>query len=171
MHSVDNGTRDSGNLWRHHEGSTATMFDQYYTPPETWSSNLLTPPSFEGPGVVSGFPRVLGMGVIVGLLELHLRCHWTWRSRWLWARAHSHTALRVCVIIGCGVFATVTSHPGYVLKKLPSKIAQSIKRKRGRQGALYSAPGMMASVFDTIRREACLVLKAIFLIPMKVRGL
>jgi chemotaxis protein MotA len=60
------------------------------------------------------------------------------------------------VIIGCGIFATITSHPGYVLKKLPSKIMQSVKGSGVDKELFTQLLGLMASVFDTMRKEGVL---------------
>jgi len=60
------------------------------------------------------------------------------------------------VIIGCGFFATVTSHPTWVLKKLPGKIAQSVKGSGVDKELFTQLLGMMASVFDTMRKEGVL---------------
>lgn len=60
------------------------------------------------------------------------------------------------VIVGCGFFSVIISNPGYVLKNLVKEMLGSVKGS-GVDKALFSdLLGMMASVFDTMRKEGVL---------------
>ena len=60
------------------------------------------------------------------------------------------------VIMGCGFFSTVIANPSYVLKKMPGKIAQTIKGSGVDKELFAQLLGLMASVFDTMRKEGVL---------------
>lgn len=60
------------------------------------------------------------------------------------------------VIIGCGIFSTLTANPGHVLKNLVPKMLQTIKGSGVDKELFNQLLGLMASVFDTMRKEGVL---------------
>ncbi len=60
------------------------------------------------------------------------------------------------VIGGSGVFTVVISNPGWVIKKLPKMIMGAVKGSGVSKAKFMDLLGLMASIFDTMRREGVL---------------
>lgn len=60
------------------------------------------------------------------------------------------------VIGGSGFFTVVMGNPGWILKALPKKIMGAVKGSGVDKGKFVDLLGLMASIFDTMRREGVL---------------
>ncbi|MCB0317330.1 MAG: flagellar motor stator protein MotA [Bdellovibrionales bacterium] len=60
------------------------------------------------------------------------------------------------VIGGSGVFTVVMGNPGYILKQLIPKMLETIKGSGIDKGSYVDLLGLMASIFDTMRKEGVL---------------
>jgi chemotaxis protein MotA len=60
------------------------------------------------------------------------------------------------VIGGSGIFTVIISNPGWVIKRLPKMIMGAIKGSGVSKAKFMDLLGLMASIFDTMRREGVL---------------
>ena len=60
------------------------------------------------------------------------------------------------VIGGSGIFTVIMGNPGYILKQLLPKVLETIKGSGIDKGSYEDLLGLMASIFDTMRKEGVL---------------
>ncbi|WKZ56445.1 MAG: flagellar motor stator protein MotA [Bdellovibrionota bacterium] len=71
------------------------------------------------------------------------------------------------VIVGCGVFGVIIGNPGYILKGLIPAIIGAIKGSGIDKQTYKDMLGLMASIFDTMRKEGVLGIEADLADPHK----